>query len=288
LRPNTAREEPSAMARINAVSFHENPSIEAICHTIRAAGFDSIELSRPPFYNKLTTPGTRAAFAKWLGELGLTMYGFDAWVEVDPYTAATASLASYQDAIDFAQDLDLGMVITHDGWKRIIGHRRPNECLEVLIPFFQSISDMAADAGLDVVLEPHPDTLTMDDAFAIELIDGVDRHNIGLLYDCCHYGVGQPNSYVKAIERLGHRIRHVHFSDGDRTTYALHLPLGEGDLDLGSIVAALKGIGFHGTLTNDLYNYPLLEAGARHNVERIRQIDHELNVVNPPRRVSLA
>ena len=35
------------MARINAVSFHEYPSIESICRAVRAAGFDSIELSRP-------------------------------------------------------------------------------------------------------------------------------------------------------------------------------------------------------------------------------------------------
>jgi inosose dehydratase len=281
-------EEPPAMARINAVSFHEHPSIEEICHKIRAAGFDSLELSRPPFYSKLTTRGTRATFAKWLDELGLSMYGFDAWVEVEPYAAAAATLASFQDAIDFADELDLGMVITHDGWKRIIGHRRPSECLEVLIPFFQNVADMADDAGLDVVLEPHPDTLTMDDSFAIDLVDGVGRDNIGLLYDCCHYGVGQPNSYVQAIERLAHRIRHVHFSDGDRTTYALHLPLGEGDLDLGSVVEALKAVGFHGTLTNDLYNYPLLEEGARRNADRIRQVEHELQLVNPPRRVSLA
>jgi D-psicose/D-tagatose/L-ribulose 3-epimerase len=276
------------MARINAVSFHENPSIEAICRKIRAAGFDSVELSRPPFYNKLTTHGTRATFVRWLTDMGLSMYGFDAWVEVDPYAAAAATLASFQGAIDFAEDLNLGMIITHDGWKRIVGHRRPSECLEILIPFFQSVCDMAADAGLDVVLEPHPDTLTMDDSFAVDLMDGVGRPNIGLVYDCCHYGVGQPNAYVQAIERLGRRIRHVHFSDGDRTTYALHLPLGEGDLDLESIVEALKAVGFRGTLTNDLYNYPLLEDGARRNVDRIRQVEHELQLVNPTRRVSLA
>ena len=138
-----------------------------------------------------------------------------------------------------------------------------------------------------IVLCDH-DTLTMDDRFAIELIDGVDRENIGLVYDCCHYGVGQPNAYVQAIERLGQRIRHVHFSDGDRTTYALHLPLGAGDLELGSIVAALRAVGFRGTLTNDLYNYPLLEDGARHNADRIRQVERDLQLVDPPRRVSLA
>ncbi|MBI3840103.1 MAG: sugar phosphate isomerase/epimerase [Planctomycetia bacterium] len=276
------------MPRINAVSFHENPSIEEICHKILATGFDSVELSRPPFYNKLTTQGTRAAFAKWLNDLGLSMYGFDAWVEVDPYTAAAATLAGFRDAIDFAADLKLGMIITHDGWKRIIAQRRPSECLEILCPFFRRVSDLADDAGLDVVIEPHPDTLTMDDSFAIDLVDGVDRSNLGLLYDCCHYGVGQPTAYVQAIERLGQRIRHVHFSDGDRATYALHLPLGEGDLDLGSIIKALKAVGFHGTLTNDLYNYPLLEEGARRNVDRIRLIEQELQLVNPPRRASLA
>lgn len=274
------------MARINAVSFHENPSIEDICRTIRAAGFDSLELSRPPFYNKLTTPGTRASFARWLSELGLTMYGFDAWVEVDPYTAREATLAGFQDAIRFAADLDLGMIITHDGWKRIVGGRRSSECLAILIPYFRTLCDMAA--GLDVVLEPHPDTLTMDNSFAIDLVDGVARKNIGLVYDCCHYGVGQPNSYIEAIERLGKRIRHVHFSDGDRATYALHLPLGEGELDLNAIVAALKAVGFRGTLTNDLYNYPLLEHGARHNADRIRQVERELQLVNPPPRVSMA
>lgn len=279
------------MARINAVSFHENPSIEAICRIVRQAGFDSIELSRPPFYNKLTTRGTRAAFAGWLAGSGLSMYGFDAWVEVEPYTAAAATLASFQAAIDFAADLDLGMMITHDGWQRTYADRKPGQCLEALIRFFRDIAEMADCAGIDVVLEPHPDTLTMDNSFAIDLIDGVGRDNLGLLYDCCHYGVGQPDAYVQAIERLGKRIRHVHFSDADRATYALHLPLGEGELDLEAIVESLKSVGFRGTLTNDLYNCPLLEHAARHNVERIRQIERELKLGDPPhreRRASMA
>jgi sugar phosphate isomerase/epimerase len=275
------------MARINAVSFHENPSIEAICRTIRAAGFDSVELSRPPFYDKLTTPATRTLFARWLEELGLSMYGFDAWVEVDPYTNEEGTLADFQGAIDFAAELDLGMIITHDGWKRIVADRRPSECLKTLVPYFQTLCDLAADEALDLVIEPHPDTLSMDNSFAIDLIDGIARQNIGLVYDCCHYGVGQPNGYVQAIERLGRRIRHVHFSDGDRVTYALHLPLGEGSLDLASIVGGLKAIGFSGTLTNDLYNYPLLEDGARHNADRIRQVELELQLVAPPHRVPL-
>jgi sugar phosphate isomerase/epimerase len=264
--------------RINAVSFRHDPSIESICRTIQLAGFDSLEISRPPFYDKLTTTLTRRAFARWLAERGLTMYGFDAWVEVDPYTAVEQTLTGFRDAIRFAAELQLGMIITHDPWQRVNGDRTPAQCIAVLIPFFRTLADMAAESGLDVVLEPHPDTLTMDDRFAIDLIDGVERPNIGLVYDCCHYGVGQPGSYINAIARLGRRIRHVHFSDGDLATYALHLPLGDGELDLDAIIGALVAIGFSGTLTNDLFNYPLLEDGARRNADRIREVERRVGI----------
>jgi sugar phosphate isomerase/epimerase len=272
------------MARINAVSFHETPSGEAICRLVRDSGFDSIELSRPPFYHNLTTRDARQAFAGWLSELGLTMYGFDAWVEVEPFADFDGTLAEFQRAIDFAADLDLGMIITHDPWLRVVGDRAAGACMKILVPFFARLAEMAAAAELDVVLEPHPDTLTMDNHIAIDLVDGVGCENLGLLYDCCHYGVGQPDAYVEAIAALGRRIRHVHFSDGDRATYALHLPLGEGNLELDAIVAALKEVGFSGTLTNDLYNYPLLERGARHNADRIREVERQLQLTTPPRR----
>ncbi len=274
------------MARINAVSFHENPSIEEICAKILRAGFDSVEISRPPFFEKLTTGETRARFAQWMGEQGLSMYGFDCWVEVDPFSAPEATLKGFHTAIEFASQLDLGLLITHDPWMRIVDGRAPGECLTVLVSFFAEVADLAQRAGLQVVLEPHPDTLSMDNSWAIDLVDGVGRDNLGLLYDCCHYGVGQSDTYVRAIEQLGRRIRHVHFSDGDARTYALHLPLGDGALDLEGIVAALRSIGFAGTLTNDLYNYPLLEDGARRNSERIREVEARLGLHDPPGRAS--
>ncbi len=266
------------MVRINAVSFHENRSIEEICRIIVEAGFDSMEVSRIPFFEKLTTPSLRAAFASWVERLGLSLYGFDAWVDFDPYGAREDTLLGFKRAIDFAADLDLGQIVTHDGQKHIAQGRSPSECLRVLIPFFREVADLAQENGLKVVLEPHPDTMSMDDAFAIELVDGVGRENLGLVYDCCHYGVGQPDTYVQAIGKLSHRIYHLHFSDGDRQTYALHLPLGEGELDLDAIIEALKGIGFSGTLTNDLYNYPMLEDGARRNAERIRDVEERLGL----------
>jgi sugar phosphate isomerase/epimerase len=275
------------MARLNAVSFHENPSIEAICRKVHAAGFDSIELSRPPFYHKLITPETRRRFATWAGEVGLSLYGFDCWVEVEPYTRFDETLAEFRRAIQWAAELDLGLLITHDPWASVNGHRRPSECLAKCVDLFGKVSHWCAERNLRLVFEPHPDTLSMDDAWAIDLIDrlgqGLAPGTVGLLFDCAHYGVGQPQTYLDAIARLGRRIHHVHFADGDLRTYALHLPLGDGALDLDGIVAALVAVRFEGRLTNDLYNYPLLEDGARRNAPRIREVEARLGIVETGR-----
>jgi sugar phosphate isomerase/epimerase len=270
------------MPRINAVSFHEYRHIETICRIVRATGFDGLEVSRPPFYEKLTTPETRLAFVDWCASIGLGLYGFDCWVDVEPFTAFDPTLAEFAKAIDFATALDLGLIISHDTWAHTNEGRSPGRVLETNVRLFRRVSEMTVAAGLILVFEPHPDTLSMQNAWCLDFCDAVaEGHSagsVGILYDCCHYGVGQPQSYLTAIEALGPRIRHVHFSDGDARTYALHLPLGDGCLDLAGITATLKQTGFKGTLTCDMYNYPLLENGARRNVEPIRAVEQELQL----------
>lgn len=266
------------MPCINAVSFHEDFSIDSICRKVRHAGFDAIEVSRPPFFNKLTTSHTRARFAEWAAEQGLRLHGFDCWVDVLPFSAMKETLEGFRAAVTFARELDLRLLISHDAWTEDTQNHTPGGSLRAHIELFRRVADMCLEAGLQLVFEPHPNTLSMDNPWCIDFVDGLERANVGVLYDCCHYGVGQPDQYVDAVCRLGTRIRHLHFSDGDRKTFALHLPLGDGELDLPAIIRALQSISFRGTITNDLFNYPLLEDGARRNAPEMREVERVLGI----------
>lgn len=240
-----------------------------------------MEVSRPPFFNTLTTSGLRRQFAAWARDIGLSLYGFDCWVDVNPYEAPRETLAAFHSAIDFAADLDLGILITHDPWAAINRGRSPSVCLRANVRFFREVADLAAAANLAVIFEPHPDTLSMNNDWAIEWIDGIERPNVGLLFDCCHYGVGQPDSYLRAVSTLGHRIRHLHWSDGDCETYALHLPLGDGTIDLDGLRRELVEIEFRGSITNDLFNYPMLESGARQNAPLMQALEQTFKIGTP-------
>ena len=269
------------MPRINAVPFYKNRTLEGICRTIVEAGFDSIEVCRPHFYETLVTRELRQTFLRWAEKLGLSCLGMDTWVNVQPYENPDATIADYAAVVDFAADLDLKQIITVEGQDDIVGDRTHTDCLKVLVPFYQRVADMAAAKDLQLLFEPHPDTLSIENNFAIDLVDGIERDNVGLVYDSAHYSVGQPKTYVESIAILGDRIRHLHFSDGDAKTYSLHLPVGEGSLDLDGMIGALKDIGFQGTLTNDIWGYPLLEDGAKRNAPRIKALAQVLELRNP-------
>ena len=137
------------------------------------------------------------------------------------------------------------------------GYETPPELDEAgwatLLAGADAVAALAAEHGLTTVMHPHVGTL-------VETPDEIDAFATGSAVDLCldtgHVlaGGGDP---VAVAQRWSSRIAHVHLKDVDAAaaaavragtaTYAdavragMYRPLGEGDVDLAAVVAALVG-----------------------------------------------
>lgn len=273
------------MPRINSLSFANLPTIESLCHSVRRSGFDSLELARPLFQEQLSNEELRQHFLRWIARQGITLHGFDCCVDVQPLQRFEETVSEFAAAVDFANDLKLGSLLTHDALNKDRGNHDASDCLRIQVELFRRVAALASAHQLRLVIEPRPDSLSMDPAWCIEFIDGVAEGftpgSVGILYDCAHFAIGHNETYVDVIHKLGKRILHVHLCDSDMQTPGLHLPLGDGNLQIDAIVEALRKVHFKGSITLDLQNYPLPEDGGARSVTRLKKIEGRMGLSSP-------
>lgn len=128
------------MACLNAAIFDPALSLEALTRTVRALGYDTLELSRPHHLDRLTTPATRRAYRAHCAAHGLRLRGLDCWVEVRPYDRWGETLAGFDAAIAWAAEMDCGFLISHDPWLADTGGRSPSRCLRTCIDLFRQVA----------------------------------------------------------------------------------------------------------------------------------------------------
>ena len=104
-------------------------------------------------------------------------------------------------------------------------------CLENMFPKYHLGYD---PAEFEIWLARHPDLrLTLDTGHG-----NIDAHGIRRI--------------LKFIHMFGNRIGHVHVSD-NRGKRDEHLPIGKGCIDFASVIAALLGTGYDGTVTLEVF-----------------------------------
>ncbi|MDB5347059.1 MAG: D-psicose/D-tagatose/L-ribulose 3-epimerase [Schlesneria sp.] len=81
----------------------------------------------------------------------------------------------------------------------------------------------------------------------VELLNGVDEPNIGILYDT-HHAHHEENCIQTAIRDGGSKISYVHFSESQRGT------LGSGLVDWNTTINTLREIGYNGWVTVEAFN----------------------------------
>src|SRR5262245_12473437 len=195
-----------------------------------------------PHLAKCRTPSLLSEFRRQARALGLELFGlnvigFDWFRPFGTDSDFTATLRQLKTHVDYAVALGVRDVMIWEGLRPERGGRNvlQQQCLPRLLALLGEALPYAAERGLNILCEPHPFTLAIEDWFAIELFDRLAAPNFGYIYDCCHYGVGRPTDYTQAIANLGHRIPHIHLADSDKQTSEAHFPPCLGELGLVSV-----------------------------------------------------
>ena len=261
----------------NPFVFFNDP-LETTLPIMAELGYDQIEICHSQITD-FRTPELRGQFREYVESVGMKLIGSnvpdsDYFQTLNSSDDVKVALAGIQRDIDISVDLGVEYLITFEGrvptdaTHEIIFGRLLDDTVELL----RQASAYAAQRNIEIQIEVHPFTLGTNLDFSVQLHDRVDMDNFGFVYDSCHFAVGLPDGYIDAIGTLGHRIKHVHFSDSDKRSSELHFPPGRGCLDMDGIVAALKKIRFSGYWMLDLYLYPLPAWGSREGILYTRKV----------------
>ncbi len=248
--------------RGSTITLEEYPLEQAV-GIFRDSGFTSLEMWIHHL-KKCKTAELRQEFVAYANGLGIAMGGLNVVGEdyFQPFGTEQqreATLQGLKSDVDFALSLGTRDVLIWEG-RAPMGTNETywfEQLLPRLIELLQTAIASAKPQGVRFLAEPHPYTIGMSDRVLTKLCDALDPEHFGITYDFCHYGVGRPNDYLDAIRRLGPRIRHLHFSDTDQKSSELHFPPGSGRLNIDGILATFNEIGYRGTMTLDLYGYPM-------------------------------
>jgi sugar phosphate isomerase/epimerase len=119
----------------------------------------------------------------------------------------------------------------------------------------EAVAEVAAPAGklgLTLMVENMGGGFGTPEELA-PLVDAAP--NVRFHLDIGHANVrpyGQPNRLAPLLEAFGDRIAHVHVHD-NKGRYDEHLPLGVGTVDWVASARALRGIGYDGTVTLEVF-----------------------------------
>ncbi len=267
----------------SSITFEDDP-LERAMTTMAELGFTRVEMWKHHL-RRCRTPAMRQAFASYAGTLGIRMGGLN--VVGEDYFRPFGSDDEWQQTlrglccdVDYALSLGSSDVLVWEGVrpKSLTDQQCKEQLLPRLVDLFREAINYAAPKGVRFLTEPHPFTVGMADDFLIALCDSLPSESFGVTFDFCHYGVGRPNDYVQAVHKLGHRIRHIHFSDSDQESSELHFAPGDGRMDLHALLVAFQEIGYKGTLALDLYGNPTPVAAARRSRATVKQACNFLQI----------
>ncbi len=149
------------------------------------------------------------------------------------------------------------------------GGRRPElpeaERVARLADAFARVAPLAEQAGVVLAMEPEPVQVADSAEVAMAVVRAVGSPAFALIYDVAHAAVFGGGDPLQSLALMRGHIGHVHFTDADgscrllpdgRRGTSTHLAPGEGNVDLGRVLGALRDAGYAGWLQVDVWAHP--------------------------------
>lgn len=216
-------------------------------------GFNFLDLTlEPPAAHPLKL--SKAEVRKSLAESGLEIIGHTAYYLplASPYERLRlAAIEELRLAMQFLADLGAETVTIHPD-KSISSAHHAQGIFQKNLSTLEEVINIGQTLGIKILLE------NMDRVFnTVEQIQEALARFPQLGF---HLDVGHANLFVEKnrteefLKAFYGRLEHVHFSDNFGKSDDLHLPLGAGNIEWAEIVSLLKGFGYDGTITLEVFS----------------------------------
>jgi sugar phosphate isomerase/epimerase len=221
---------------------------EAAVAEIAAAGYHGVEVFSGQMGPGVFGVQAEAAHARvsraYLERRGLvpvTLNSIDG--SFDPLRAPERSVQALARHLRLADALGVPRLLIWDGIHDETAVVAPNAAPQHLA---DSIVAARGACGLDrfpaVSVELHPFTFTFAHGLLEETAAALASVGAGICLDVAHFGVALGADFAaKLTGSVLDAVNHVHWCDSDCRTDALHIPMGQGVVDLAQLEAALAG-----------------------------------------------
>ncbi len=218
-------------------------------------GLDAIELICDPYFHCSIThqapPSLRKEVRSRTAAAGITVGCLTPYVKdfaVPDAGRREAAIATMKRYAQMAAELGCPNIRVLAGHE--VREAERADYLPRLVESLRTLGDVAKDAGVNLVIENHMDTMAITARQTLEVVRAVNHPAVGILYDQPNLMVCKAEPVEEAFPPQAPYIRHVHVKD-----YALvhgrkvAAVLGTGLVPWPRILPLLHGAGYGGFLT---------------------------------------
>jgi len=201
---------------------------------------------------------------KTLDAAGLRLYQITMTVDVGP--GKQAYDPKFKDVLALVKGRRMQFALLLNGMKP-----SDESVDEHAVKILREMSDLARDAGAQLLLYPHQGSWVERIEDSIRVADKVARDNIGVMFNLCHWlRVDKSRDYRPLLKRAMPRLWAVSINGADEQDptpgWDRYIqPLGEGSFDVGAFLKALKEYGYKGPIGLQCYG---IGGDAREHLER--------------------